>query len=555
MKMKTLHSIPTCGKWLSEKLISAFWMILFGLGVSAQPGGSAVSKTWVSDQGDGTFKNPVLHADYSDPDLVRVGDDYFMTASSFNCVPGLPILHSKDLVNWQLIGHALYRQPPYDFFDKPQHGCGVWAPCLRYHNGEFWIFYPDPDHGIYMTKAKNPAGPWSEPHLVAGGKGLIDPSPLWDDDGRAYLVYAFAGSRAGIKSVLMVDRMSPDGTYLFGQPVMVFDGSKEHPTVEGPKFSKRNGWYYIFAPAGGVTNGWQLVLRSRNIFGPYEEKVVMAQGSTDINGPHQGGWVNTPSGEFWFLHFQDKGPYGRVVHLNPMQWINDWPIIGHDKNGDGCGEPVSLWKKPNVGRTFALKTPPESDDFSNTSLALQWQWHANPQITWGFPSGNLGFYRLNCIPKPEEFKNLWTVPNLLMQKFPAPAFTATTKLTFHARFDGEEVGFVVMGLDYQYISLKRADGKLKVKVARCLQADRGSNEEVLFSEDYNGQDIFFRMEVQDGGICRFSYSADETTFVQAGTEFQSKQGRWIGSKFGYFALRDGVINDAGTADLHHIEIR
>jgi beta-xylosidase len=552
--MNTIQFVTYSAERIKKRLISAFLAILV-YGVSAQSGSSVISKTWVSDQGDGYYENPVLHADYSDPDVVRVGDDYFMTASSFNCVPGLPILHSKDLVNWQLIGHALQRQPPYDFFDKPQHGCGVWAPCLRFHNGEFWIFYPDPDHGIYMIKAKSPAGPWSYPHLVAGGKGLIDPSPLWDDDGRAYLVYAFAGSRAGIKSVLMVDQMSPDGTYLFGQPVMVFDGSKNHPTVEGPKFSKRNGWYYIFAPAGGVTNGWQLVLRSRNIFGPYEEKVVMAQGSTDINGPHQGGWINTPSGEFWFLHFQDKGPYGRVVHLNPMEWIIDWPVIGYDENGDGSGEPVTRWKKPNMGRTFPVKTPPESDDFSEYTLGQQWQWHANPKITWGFPSGNLGFYRLNCIPKPEGFKNLWTVPNLLMQKFPAPAFTATTKLTFNARFDGEEVGFVVMGLDYQYISLKRAGDKLMVYVSRCLQADRGNPEEILYSEEFQSGDIWLRIEVQDGGVCQYSYSADGTTFVKAGSSFQAKQGKWIGAKFGYFAHRDGVINDAGTVDIHYVEVK
>lgn len=529
------------------------WMVLTILtGLLCLTGllyGQEISQSWISDQGDGTYINPVLHADYSDPDVVRVGDDYYMTASSFNCIPGLPILHSKDLVNWKLIGHALHRQPPFDFFSEPRHGCGVWAPCLRYRDGMFWIFYPDPDFGIYMIRAKNPAGPWTEPHLVAGGKGLIDPSPLWDDDGNAYLVYAFAGSRAGIKSVLMVDRMSPDGTFLFGQPVMVFDGSKNHPTVEGPKFSKRNGWYYIFAPAGGVTHGWQLVLRSRNVFGPYEEKVVMAKGSTDINGPHQGGWVNTPSGEFWFLHFQDKGPYGRVVHLNPMKWVNDWPVIGEDKDGDGCGDPVTRWKKPNVGRVYPHTTPPENDDFNGTTLGLQWQWHANPQITWGFPTGNLGFYRLNAIPRPEGSKNLWTVPNLLMQKFPAPEFTATTKLTFNARFDGEETGFLVMGIDYQYISLIREQGGLYVRVARTQDADKGNKEEELFRAEYPSTEIWLRITVDEGGVCRFSYSSDGIAFVTAGDPFQARQGRWIGAKLGYFALRDGVINDAGTVDI------
>src|SRR5215204_2861512 len=134
-----------------------------------------VSKVWVADNGDGTYKNPILHADYSDPDAIRVGNDYYLTSSSFEDVPGLPILHSKDLVNWTVIGHALKRQPPIEHFSVPRHGEGVWAPSLRFHNGEFYLYYPDPDFGIYLTKSKNAIGPWSEPILVVGGKGLIDP--------------------------------------------------------------------------------------------------------------------------------------------------------------------------------------------------------------------------------------------------------------------------------------------------------------------------------------------------------------------------------------------
>lgn len=170
------------------------------------------------------------------------------------------------MVNWRLINYVFTRRKPFDVFDKPQHGGGVWAPAIRFYNGEFYIFYPDPDFGIYMTKTKNLAGEWSEPILVKAGKGLIDPCPLWDDDGNAYLVSAFAGSRAGIKTVLIVSKMSLDGTRLLDDGAMVFDGHDAHPTVEGPKFYKRNGYYYIFAPAGGVATGWQLVLRSKNIY-------------------------------------------------------------------------------------------------------------------------------------------------------------------------------------------------------------------------------------------------------------------------------------------------
>jgi beta-xylosidase len=309
----------------------------------------------VSPASEGTYTNPIIDADYSDPDVIRVGDDFYLTASSFNCIPGLPILHSKDLVNWKIIGHALQEQPPRDVFARPQHGNGVWAPSIRFHNNHFYIFYGDPDFGIYMVKARNAAGPWSRPLLIRRARGWIDPAPFWDDDGNAYLVHAWANSRSGIKSILTINRMSPDGTKLLDDGKTVFDGRVNHPTIEGPKLYKRNGYYYIFAPAGGVATGWQTVLRSKNIYGPYEDRIVMDRGQTEINGPHQGGWVELRSGESWFVHFQDRGAYGRVVHLQPVKRADDWPVIGVDVDGDGKGEPVAEHRKPNIGREYNIR--------------------------------------------------------------------------------------------------------------------------------------------------------------------------------------------------------
>lgn len=534
-----------------KKTIAALILIVLVQITLAQ---NETSKVWVSDNGDGTYTNPIIHADYSDPDVVAVGDDFYMTSSSFNCAPGLPILHSKDLVNWELIGYALNKQAPLDVFDKPQHGNGVWAPCIRYHNNEFYIYYPDPDFGIYLTKASNPAGPWSEPILVKGGKGLIDPSPLWDNDGKVYLTYALAGSRAGIKSIILVTEMNSLGTATLDKDVVVFDGHKAHPTVEGPKFYKRNGYYYIFAPAGGVSTGWQLVLRSKNIHGPYEEKIVMDKGKTDINGPHQGAWITTNSGEDWFIHFQDKEAYGRIVHLQPMVWKNDWPVIGIDKNGDGIGQPVITYKKPNVGKTFPIQTVLEDDDFNGSVLGLQWQWHANPSLYWGFPSGNLGFFRLNCIPRPEGSNTLWPVPNLLLQKFPAEKFTATTKLSFRDLVENEEIGFVVMGEDYQYISVKMVGETLQLRVVRCRRARTGGQEEEIYAGEIEGNEIYFRVKVEEKGMCTFSYSTNNKRFKEVGSQFEAMPGRWIGAKVGYFALREGVTNDAATVDIDWFRI-
>ncbi len=507
-----------------------------------------VNKAWMADKGNGTFKNPILHSDYSDPDAIRVGEDYFMTASSFNCAPGLPILHSRDMVNWTILTHVFTRQFPVDHFSKPQHGNGVWAPAIRYYGGMFYIFYGDPDFGIYMTKAKHPAGPWTEPHLVKAGKGWIDSCPFWDEDGNAYLVHAFAGSRSGIKSILVLHRMRPDGTALLDDGVLVFDGHKEHTTVEGPKMYKRNGYYYLFAPAGGVATGWQLVLRSRNIYGPYEAKVVMDQGKTKINGPHQGAWVDTPGGESWFFHFQDREAYGRIVHLQPMKWVADWPVIGNDPDGDGKGEPVMEFKKPLVGKAFPLAAPATSDEFDLPQLGLQWQWQANPQPEWGFPTGYLGFFRLNAVLNPSGFRNLWDLPNLLLQKIPAPAFSATVKLTFSPNTTGEKAGLVVMGADYAYIGLEKADGQLHLILSSCKAADKGSAETVHLSQPVSSNTVYFRVEVKEPAMCSFSYSTDGKTFQPVGPPFEAKPGRWIGAKIGLFCSRTLVTNDSGYAD-------
>ncbi len=509
---------------------------------------SPVSKVWVADNGDGTYKNPILYADYSDPDVLRVGEDYYLTASSFNAVPGLPILHSKDLVNWTIIGHVFTRQLPDDVFSKPQHGGGVWAPSLRYHKGEFYLYYPDPDRGIYLVKATDPSGPWSEPLLIKEAKGWIDPCPLWDDDGKAYLVNALAASRSGVKSIIVVNRMSEDGTKLLDDGVMVFDGHDRHPTIEGPKFYKRNGYYYISAPAGGVPTGWQLILRSKNVYGPYEEKVVLAQGRTQINGPHQGGWVDTPAGEFWFIHFQDKGAYGRVVLLEPMRWVRDWPVMGVDPDGDGKGEPVSTYKKPNVGRTWPLATPPDSDEFERNGLAPQWQWHANPQPNWAFPSGGLGFIRLFNVPLPEGFQNFWDAPNLLLQKFPAPAFTVTTKVTFTPRTDDERTGLIVMGLDYAYLSIVQRQEKLFISQTVCHNADTHAGEKESAGVPLKGNTFYLRVHVMEGALCKFSYSADGQNFTPVGEPFTAREGRWIGAKVGLFAVRTGKTRENGYAD-------
>lgn len=507
------------------------------------------SEVWVSDEGNGMYRNPVLHADYSDPDVCAVGEDYFLTASSFNCTPGLPILHSKDLVNWKIVNYALKKVEPVEYYNEARHGKGVWAPSIRFQEGVFYIYWGDPDFGIFMVKTRDPYGEWDKPVLVKAGKGVIDPCPLWDDDGRVYLAHAWAGSRAKFNSVLTVCEMNKEGTAVISDPVLVFDGNDGvNHTIEGAKFYKRNGFYYLFAPAGGVVSGWQLVMRSKNVYGPYEARIVMAQGKTDINGPHQGGWVDTPAGESWFLHFQDKGAYGRVLHLNPMKWINDWPVIGVDKDGDGCGDPVSRYRKPKTDKTYPIETPVESDEFDTRKLGLQWEWHANYQDVFGFTT-NMGYARIYGHELSPHFKNFWEVPNLLMQKFPAEEFTATAKLKVSAKDDGQLSGLIIMGWDYSWIGVEKQGEKFLLKQAVCKDAEQGNLEQVstlavlepsrkfeagLFP-NYE-REIYIRVHVDKGAYCRFSYSLDGKKFTEAGTLFKARQGKWIGAKVGMFSV-------------------
>lgn len=595
--------------------------------------GQQISQTWNPDQGT-HYINPVINADYSDPDVCRVGDDYYMTSSSFACFPGLQILHSTDLVNWKIIGAALTDYPGPGWDDErpwetlgqnldtpadcppgaeewrtvPQHGNGVWAPAIRYHNGEFYIYCGDPDRGIFMVKTKDPSGKWDDPVWVVKAKGYIDPCPLWDEDGKAYLSHGCAGSRAGVKSILFVAPMSEDGTRLLDKSRIVYDGHETQPTIEGTKFYQKDGKYYIFSPAGGVPTGWQVVLRSDSPFGPYEERVVMAQGGSMTNGPHQGAWVDTPSGEHWFMHFQDKEAYGRVVHLQPMSWTEEgWPVIGEDKDGDGVGEPVSRFRKPDL-RSSGTFQPAESDTFDSTELGLQWQWHGVPSPYWYYidaaaretHTNGLGALRLYSVDQKEGWRNLGDTPNLLLQKTPADKFTVTAKIRFipnpQLKEKGESCGLVLMGQDYASLRLVDTAEGIILQYVECHDALKGKAEKVLdetgitseplpvpYSNKYMSTtvppvaplaymaaDLFLRLEVEprerDGNVpdlaATFWYSTDGKKWHQMknasktgkDASFIARPGKWIGAKFGFYCNRMASKNDSGWMQIDWVRV-
>ncbi len=529
------------------------------------------------------YTNPVLHSDYSDPDVCRVGEDYYMTASSFNCMPGLPILHSTDLVHWTLIAYALQDYPA---FDQPvAHGKGVWAPSIRYHDGWFYIFCGDPDRGIFMVRSQDPRGPWTAPVWVVEAKGFIDPCPFWDQDGSVWLIHGCAGSRAGLKSVLFLAPLNADASAVTGPSQIIYDGHLTQPTIEGPKVYKRGEWYYIFAPAGGVATGWQSVLRGKSLAGPYEERVVMAWASGTINGPHQGAWVSTPHGEDWFLHFQDKGAYGRIVHLQPMVWQADgWPIIGEDPDGDGIGLPVAAWRAPVTTK----KGPETGQGIGPYGLDLAWQYPAVPSPYWhqALPDGGFRLYSVE-----HGASGLWNCPNLLSQKFPAEAFTVEAILTFmpnpQLEQHGETAGFAVTGNSYAALQLQDTPEGVQLQYVLCEKASEGASEAILplcavpweaveidhrhesqnvplvKYPSYRRATVRVRLEVKPleraGNVpqpqCQFSYSVDGgKKWMRVPQSFMARPELWIGAKFGFYCNRPARKNDAGWLEIQDLTI-
>lgn len=514
-----------------------------------------------------TYKNPILYADYSDPDVIRVGDDFYMVASSFTYLPGVPLLHSRDLVHWEIINYCV-KSLPFEKYAMPSHGSGTWAPSIRYHNGMFIAFIPLVDEGILVARSADPYGEFSL-NMLCERKGWIDSCPFWDEDGKAYMVFAYAGSRAGIKHRLMVVEMDPDCRKLTGEPVLIFDGEQMAPTTEGPKMYKKDGYYYILMPSGGVENGWQSCLRSRNVYGPYEYKIVMRQGISKVNGPHQGGWITSPDGKDWFVHFQDVIELGRITHLQPMCFFEDWPFIGQDRDGDGIGEPVEEWQVPVEGAPeYEIA---RSDDFASEKLGLQWQWQANPNPENYSLTDNPGHLRLFCKKNPERENLLWYAPNVLTQIPQSQAFTMTVKVSLNGQKTGDFAGIGTVGHQYAYagicqgtdgLEIKCFEGKVSDKMFRgqavetcvwsvplCKNAAEGQ------IESRNDQTaVWLRLTVRKDKTYGFAYSLDGESFTDTGLSFHLYRATWTGAKICLWACsRDNEGSD-GYGDFEFVHI-
>jgi beta-xylosidase len=501
-------------------------------------------QVWKPDAGDGTYKNPVLYADYSDPDVIRVGNNYYMVASSFTCQPGIPVLHSKDLVNWKIINYV-YNSLPLQRYRKIQHGQGSWAPSIRYHRGVFYVYFCTPEDGLFMASTTNPAKPWTL-HQVQDVANWEDPCPFWDTDGQAYLLHGKVGAGPAI-----LHKMSADGKRLLDNGKLIYRDDQKQPTLEGFKFmDKRDGYYYFAAPAGGVGTGWQSVFRSKNIYGPYEDKIVLQQGSTSVNGPHQGGLVQTQTGQWWFMHFQDKDAYGRVVHLQPAVWKNGWPVIGEDADGDGTGRPVLVHTKPNVGKSYPATGPQTSDEFTQPTLGLQWQWQAAPVSHWYSLTQRKGYMRLKAVANPTDSGSLFYAPNQLLQKFAAPEFSAITKMHLNAVQNGVRAGLAVVGNYYTTLCLQHKGNRNTLAIYEGKRENRKYLMPVQVLEvPVSTSTIWLKVNVSDAALYQYSYSLNGKDFVSLSHAYSAEKGTWIGAKVGIYCQNTGLLPSQGYADF------
>jgi beta-xylosidase len=483
-------------------------------------------------------RNPIIHADFSDPDVVVHNGVFYMVSSSFTHFPGIPVLTSLDGISWERLNFVMPVHPDLEGFSEPQHGKGLWAPCIRVFENKFYVFIPDPDRGIYVATSDDPAKGWSKPKLILEGKGIIDPTPLWHE-GKAYLLHAWAKSRAGFNNVLTLHEMTADASRVLDDGKVIIDGNAlpNFRTLEGPKFYKRNGFFYVFAPAGGVKEGWQTVFRSRHIYGPYDYRITLEQGSTDVNGPHQGAWIEH-EGKDWFYHFQDVDTRGRVVHLQPLRWRDDWPLMGEDYDGNGVGEPVirlaslkNADQKPLAGLTY-------HDDFSNEILGKQWQWHANPNSDWY----HLRKGQLILSAQPAKV-NLWQQPAVLSQMLIGPRSQSEMAIDLSSSRGELNVGLVVFGTDYTWLGVEVRQGQYQLVLANCIEAIHGTVESRVFETELPKEGmLYLKAEVNDSDVISFSYRLNEGGWKKVDAKLLAKPGRWVGTRVGMFAQGMGEVH-------------
>jgi len=454
-----------------------------------------------SDNGDGTYTNPVIAADFPDPDVILVGDTYYMVTTTMFVFPGVTILKSYDLVNWEYCSNAVQRfdfSKCYDLDGCNRYSHGQWATSLRYHNGIFYLLFITLDEGGFLCTASKPEGPWELKKLP---KGFYDPGLFFDDDGRIYVAHGY--SKLYITEI--DNNFSPRG-----DDSLVFTGDVRRG-LEGTHVYKINGYYYLYCTYGGA-DGIQVALRSKNIYGPYEQKVVIRDTTKGVNfGVHQGALIKTQTGEWWTILFVDQGPFGRFPSLHPVTWVDDWPIAGVDGKG------VVTYRKPDVRRNYPIKILPTSDEFNNPALGMQWGWNHNPDSTKWSLAQRPGYIRLKTgkvVTNLREARNTLTQRPFAYYSKTIPTI-AVTKIDVDHMKNGDIAGLAIFQDPYAYIAVKQINDSRYILMV--------NNGETIDSVEMKGKTIYLQASAYYGtGKASFSYSLDNKKFTSLGNELSMR---------------------------------
>lgn len=502
---------------------------------------SAQTTAWTPDNGDGTFTNPMMWGDWADPDVIRVGDDFYFISTSMHYVPGCPIATSKDLVNWKMAGYAVERydeDPRFDMKGGEMYLNGSWAATIRHHNGKFYVGFCTPNgwgnkQGHFsICIADKVEGPWERTIFP---EFLYDPGLFFDDDGKVYVVHG--------QATLYVTELTADAKAVKNEKVKVWDKSFDsyntygtHFGIEGAHCYKINGKYYITGPAGG-TKGWQVCLRSDNIYGPYEHKVIVKDSTSyPPNGLHQGGMVQLKNGDWWFIIMQDRGPLGRVPNLLPVQWVDGWPMLGVN------GKDAITYTKPAVGKQYPLSAPATSDEFNKKKLGLQWQWNHNPDNTRWSLTERPGYMRL----KASLAKDLGKARNTLTQRVQGPSSQGTVEMDLTGLKDGNVAGLGIFEFPYAYVAVQQEGTNRKI-----IMCNDGKIKEVGI-DHFTGNKLWIRARATDKEFAaQFYYSTNGKDFFPIGNELKMGLGLiWTANRFALFNFSTKESGVGGYADFN-----
>lgn len=522
-----------------------FLLIITAFMNSLQAQKNIQGPVWTPDQGNGTYKNPILWGDWADPDFIRVDDDFYFVSTSMQYVPGCPILKSKDMVNWEMAGYAVdkYNEDPrYNLEGGNRYMRGSWAASIRHHNGLFYVGFCTPKwegeglghFSICITK--DIKGPWERTIFP---EFFYDPGLFFDEDGKVYVVHG--------QGKLFVNELAADVKSAIGPAKQIWGDNIKKPEgssapvgdyhMEGSHMYKINGYYYVTCPAGG-TEGWQMCLRSKNIYGPYESKIIVQdESSYPVNGLHQGGMLQLKDGSWWFMIMQDRQPIGRVPHLVPVVWRDDWPMLGKDGNGKG----VITNAKPIVGKNYSVKVPATSDDFNKATLGLQWQWNHNPVNTKWSLTERKGYMRLHA----SQAKDITVARNTLTQRVQGPISTGTVEMELSGLKDGNIAGFGIFQSPHAYIAVQK-EGKEQ----SLIMVNDGKIIESI--PHFTPTKIWVRAVATDKGfVADLSYSTDGKKFIPFGNQLKMGRGyRWTGNRFALFNFSTKETGVDGYADFN-----